>query len=86
MTILTIGATLYRAVEAAKELSEKYGMEAEIINLHSLVPLNYAKIVESVRKTGVSVTKNGLFGNNSPLSLTGIFWNAYGGRNRANRL
>ena len=52
ITILTIGATLYRAVDAAKELSEKYGMEAEIINLHSLVPLNYTKIVESVRKTG----------------------------------
>ncbi len=52
VTILTIGASLYRAVDAAKELSEKYGMEAEIINLHSLVPLDYTKIVESVNKTG----------------------------------
>ena len=52
VTILTVGATLYRAIEAAKELSEKYGVEAEIINLHSLVPLDYTKIVESVRKTG----------------------------------
>jgi len=52
VTILTVGAALYRAVDAAKELSEKYGVEAEIINLHSLVPLDYTKIVESVRKTG----------------------------------
>ncbi len=52
ITILTIGAALYRAVDAAKTLSEKYGMEAEIINLHSLSPLDYTKIVESVRKTG----------------------------------
>ncbi len=52
VTILTIGAALYRAVDAAKQLSEKYGMEADIINLHSLVPLDYTKIVESVRKTG----------------------------------
>ena len=52
ITILTIGATLYRAMDAAKELSEKYDMEAEVINLHSLVPLDYTKIVESVRKTG----------------------------------
>lgn len=52
VTILTIGAVLYRAVEAAKELKDKYGMEAEIINLHSLVPLDYTKIVESVKKTG----------------------------------
>ena len=52
VTILTVGAVLYRAVEAAKTLSEKYGMEAEIINLHSLVPLDYTKIIESVKKTG----------------------------------
>ncbi len=29
VTILTIGATLYRAVDAAKELSEKYGLHVE---------------------------------------------------------
>jgi 2-oxoisovalerate dehydrogenase E1 component len=52
ITILTIGAALYRAVDAAKTLSEKYGMEADIINIHSLVPLDYTKILESVRKTG----------------------------------
>ncbi len=52
VTILTIGAALYRAVDAAKTLSEKYGMEADVINLHSLVPLDYTKIIESVKKTG----------------------------------
>ena len=52
LTIITIGATLYRAMDAAKELSEKYGMEAEVINLPSLVPLNYDQLVESVKKTG----------------------------------
>ena len=52
VTILTIGAALYRAVDAAKQLSEKYGMEADIINIHSLVPLDYTKIIESVKKTG----------------------------------
>ncbi len=52
VTILTIGAALYRAMDAAKTLSEKYGMEADVINIHSLVPLDYTKILESVRKTG----------------------------------
>ncbi|MBO5925170.1 MAG: dehydrogenase [Clostridia bacterium] len=52
VTILTIGAALYRAVDAAKQLSEKYGVEADIINIHSLVPLDYTKIIESVKKTG----------------------------------
>ena len=35
-----------------KELKEKYGLSAELINLHSLVPLDYTKILESVKKTG----------------------------------
>jgi len=52
VTILTIGATLYRALEAADELQEKYGMSAEVIDARSIVPFNYEKVIESVRKTG----------------------------------
>ena len=52
ITILTIGATLYRAMDAAKTLSEKYGIEAEVIDARSIVPFNYEKVVESVKKTG----------------------------------
>ena len=52
VTILTIGAVLYRALEAADTLKEKYGIEAEIIDARSIVPFNYKKVVESVKKTG----------------------------------
>jgi len=52
VTILTIGATLYRAMNAAKTLEEKYGISAEIIDARSLVPFNYDKVIESVKKTG----------------------------------
>ena len=52
VTILTIGATLYKAVEAADILKDKYGVEAEIIDARSIVPFNYEKVVESVKKTG----------------------------------
>ncbi len=52
VTILTIGAVLYRALEAAKTLEEKYGISAEIIDARSIVPFDYAKVVESVKKTG----------------------------------
>jgi 2-oxoisovalerate dehydrogenase E1 component len=52
VTVLTVGATLYKAAEAADILQNKYGVSAEIINLHSLVPLDYTKIAESVKKTG----------------------------------
>ena len=52
VTILTIGAVLYRAIEAAKTLKEKYGIEAEVIDSRSIVPFNYEKVIESVKKTG----------------------------------
>lgn len=52
ITFLTIGATLYRALEAADILKEKYGLEAEVIDARSLVPFNYDKVIESVKKTG----------------------------------
>lgn len=52
ITILTVGATLYSAMKAAKELEEKYGISAEVIDARSLVPFNYDKVVASVKKTG----------------------------------
>ncbi|MBO4953647.1 MAG: dehydrogenase [Clostridia bacterium] len=52
LTILTIGATLYRALEAAEELEAKYGISAEVIDARSVVPFNYDKVIESVKKTG----------------------------------
>lgn len=55
VTILTIGAVLYRALEAAKILQEKYGVSAEIIDTRSIVPFDYSKVVESVKKTGKCV-------------------------------
>ncbi len=52
ITILSIGATVYRALEAAKELEEKYGMSAEVIDARSIVPFNYEPVIESLKKTG----------------------------------
>jgi 2-oxoisovalerate dehydrogenase E1 component len=52
ITILTIGATLYRAIEAAEILEKEYGIKAEIIDARSIVPFNYEKVINSVIKTG----------------------------------
>jgi 2-oxoisovalerate dehydrogenase E1 component len=51
-TIVTVGATLYTALEAAEELQQRYGLSAEVIDARFLNPLNYEKIVASVKKTG----------------------------------
>ena len=52
VTILTIGATLYRALEAADKLQEKYGVSAEVIDARSLSPFNYEPVLASIKKTG----------------------------------
>ncbi len=52
VTILTMGAVLYRALKAADELKAKYGMDAEVIDARTLVPFDYETVIESVKKTG----------------------------------
>jgi 2-oxoisovalerate dehydrogenase E1 component len=52
VTILSIGATLYRVLDAAKILEAKYNFSAEVIDARSLVPFNYDLVIESVKKTG----------------------------------
>jgi len=51
LTVLTIGATLYRALEAAGTLKEQYGISCELIDARSIVPFNYEKVLASVKKT-----------------------------------
>ncbi len=52
VTILSFGAVLYRALQAADMLKEKYGLEAEIVDARTLVPFDYDTLLESVKKTG----------------------------------
>jgi 2-oxoisovalerate dehydrogenase E1 component len=52
LTIVTVGATLYRALEAAEQLQQRYGLSSEVIDARFINPLNYGPIVESVQKTG----------------------------------
>jgi 2-oxoisovalerate dehydrogenase E1 component len=52
LTIVTLGATLYKAMGAAKKLETQYGLQAEVIDLRFINPLNYDQIVASVKKTG----------------------------------
>ncbi len=51
VTLVGFGVTLYYALEAARAL-EKQGIEAEVIDLCSIVPMDRATILQSVTKTG----------------------------------
>lgn len=52
LTLVTIGATLYRAIEAADILEKQHGLTSDIWDCRTLNPLDYAPLIESVKKTG----------------------------------
>lgn len=52
LTIVTLGSTLYRALEVADELEHKYGLSTDVIDARFVNPLNLQPIIESVKKTG----------------------------------
>jgi transketolase len=55
VTIVATGHLVWEALEASKILFEK-GISAEVINIHTIKPLDEAAILESVSKTGCIVT------------------------------
>ena len=55
VTIVTHGYMVHVAMEAAREL-EKAGVDAEVIDLRSLAPLDMDTVAASVGKTGVLAT------------------------------
>ena len=52
VTILSVGAALYPALKAADRLQKDFNLSAEVIDARCLVPFNYEKVIESVKKTG----------------------------------
>jgi len=55
LTIVATGHLVWEALLAA-EILEKEGVSAEVINIHTIKPLDIDLLVESVKKTGCIVT------------------------------
>ena len=55
VTIIAAGHLVWNALEAAKQLKEK-GIEVEVINIHTIKPLDEEAILKSIRKTQCVVT------------------------------
>jgi transketolase len=55
VTIVATGHLVWEALEASKVLNEK-GISAEVINIHTIKPLDEKAILDSVTKTGCIVT------------------------------
>ncbi|MCH2230853.1 MAG: transketolase family protein [Crocinitomicaceae bacterium] len=55
VSIIACGHLVWKSIEAAKELQSK-GISAEVINMHTIKPLDAKAVLESVAKTGCVVT------------------------------
>jgi transketolase len=55
VTLVATGHLVWEALEAAKQLAEK-GISAEVINIHTIKPLDEKAIINSVQKTKCIVT------------------------------
>jgi len=55
VTIVATGHLVWEALEAAKSLNQE-GISAEVINIHTIKPLDDKAIIKSVTKTGCIVT------------------------------
>ncbi|MDH3367204.1 MAG: dehydrogenase, partial [Gemmatimonadota bacterium] len=51
VTVVTYGAVVQRSVVAAKALEETEGISAEVVDLRTLSPVDWATIGDSIRKT-----------------------------------
>ena len=55
VSIFACGHLVWKAIEAGRILKEK-GIHAEIINIHTIKPLDTDAVIASIRKTGCAVT------------------------------
>ncbi len=56
VTLISSGPILYEALKAARELSLRYGIGCDVIDLSTIKPLDEKTIIDSARKTGRVIT------------------------------
>ncbi|KAJ5468714.1 TransketolaseC-terminal/Pyruvate-ferredoxin oxidoreductasedomain II [Penicillium sp. IBT 31633x] len=70
LTIVSLSRCVGQSMTAAAELKQKYGVDAEVINLRSVKPLDVETIIASLKKTGrLMVVESGypMFGVSSEI-------------------
>jgi transketolase len=77
VTIFATGHLVWKAIEAGEILAEK-GIDAEIINIHTIKPLDLKAVLQSVKKTNCVVTaeehqRNGGLGDSIAQLLAGEY-------------
>ncbi|KZF22687.1 pyruvate dehydrogenase E1, beta subunit [Xylona heveae TC161] len=56
LTIVTLSRCVGQSLTAAEQMKQKYGIDAEVLNLRSIKPMDVEAIIKSVKKTGHLMT------------------------------
>jgi len=56
VTFVAAGPVLYEALMAAEQLSKEHGIEARVINAHSIKPFDTKTLIQAAKETGAIVT------------------------------
>jgi len=76
VTIVSYSRMAMWSLQAAEKLAADYGIDAEVIDLRTLKPMDVETVVESVKKTGRLVTVSESFGTCGPgREVTGAVMN-----------
>ncbi|EYE93331.1 pyruvate dehydrogenase (acetyl-transferring) subunit E1 beta [Aspergillus ruber CBS 135680] len=70
LTVVSVSRCVGQSLNAAAELKQKYGVEAEVVNLRSIKPLDVETVIQSLKKTGrLMVVESGfpMFGVSSEI-------------------
>jgi len=52
LTLITWGALVHKSLEAAEKVAKRLGVEVEVVDLRTLVPMDRETVLASVQKTG----------------------------------
>jgi len=64
LTIATFSYSLLQTLEAADELRHEHGLDIEVVDLRSIVPLDMETVLDSVQKTGRLLVVHESYANN----------------------
>ena len=56
LTIITCGIGVLQSINAAKTLSDRDGIDVEVINMHTIKPIDREAIIKTANKTGKIIT------------------------------
>jgi len=56
ISIIATGHLVWESLQAAKILKDKFGVNAEVINTHTIKPIDKEAVINTARKTGAIIT------------------------------